>query len=224
MYEFILIPFGLDLKNIKVLFVNCFNLFVKSSSILRHLNKFEIIPLFFNSHGYLALLIKMNETRTKQDPYKNHFNFRLHVEIDTIKQTDKNNDHIHRNKTNKPVNLDANGPSPSVTSTFSILFFEILKDCQDISGFAFSSNMLLLEIREMISMRAEQTSAAEVEMRWDLSWKTRWKSSALAFSTIFWLFLLSRSSRSKITHVSKLRIFTNKHIPKKIDVEFDSIF
>ena len=36
--------------------------------------------------------------------YKNHFNFRLHVEIDTIKQTDKNNDHIHRNKTNKPVN------------------------------------------------------------------------------------------------------------------------
>ena len=45
----------------------------------------------------------MNETRTKQDPYKNHFNFRLHVEIDTIKQTDKNNDHIHRNKTNKPV-------------------------------------------------------------------------------------------------------------------------
>ena len=92
-------------KNIKILFVNCFNLFVKSSSILRHLNKFEIIPLFFNSHGYLALLIKMNETRTKQDPYKNHFNFRLHVEIDTIKQTDKNNDHIHRNKTNKPVNL-----------------------------------------------------------------------------------------------------------------------
>ena len=36
--------------------------------------------------------------------HKNHFNFRLHVEIDTIKQTDKNNDHIHRNKTNKPVN------------------------------------------------------------------------------------------------------------------------
>ena len=91
-------------KNIKILFVNCFNLFVKSSSILRHLNKFEIIPLFFNSHGYLALLIKMNETRTKQDPYKNHFNFRLHVEIDTIKQTDKNNDHIHRNKTSRPVN------------------------------------------------------------------------------------------------------------------------
>ena len=97
--------FCATVKNIKVLFVNCFNLFVKSSSILRHLNKFEIIPLFFNSHGYLALLIKMNETRTKQDPYKNHFNFRLHVEIDTIKQTDKNNDHIHRNKTNKPVNL-----------------------------------------------------------------------------------------------------------------------
>ena len=46
----------------------------------------------------------MNEIRTKQDPHKNHFNFRLHVEIDTIKQTDKNNDHIHRNKTNKPVN------------------------------------------------------------------------------------------------------------------------
>ena len=36
--------------------------------------------------------------------YKNHFNFRLHVQIDTIKQTDKNNDHIHRNKTSKPVN------------------------------------------------------------------------------------------------------------------------
>ena len=45
----------------------------------------------------------MNGNPYKQGA-KNHINFRLHVQIDTIKQTYKNNDHIHRNKTNKPVN------------------------------------------------------------------------------------------------------------------------
>ena len=64
------------------------------------------MPLFFSSHGLMAILrflqkwMKLDCNRIR---YKNHFNFRLHVEIDTIKQTDKNNDHIHRNKTNKPV-------------------------------------------------------------------------------------------------------------------------
>ena len=45
----------------------------------------------------------MNGNSYKQGA-KNHINFRLHVQIDTIKQTHKNNRIIHRNKTNKPVN------------------------------------------------------------------------------------------------------------------------
>ena len=52
----------------------------------------------------LRFLQKWMKSDLNRPAYKNHFNFRLHVEIDTIKQTDKNNDHIHRNKTNKPVN------------------------------------------------------------------------------------------------------------------------
>ena len=45
----------------------------------------------------VALLINYEWEQTEA---KNHFNFRLHDQIDTIKQTDKNNDHIQRNKTN----------------------------------------------------------------------------------------------------------------------------
>ena len=46
----------------------------------------------------------------EQTGEKNHFNFRLHDQIDTIKQTDKNNDHIQRNKTNKPVRFKPSQP------------------------------------------------------------------------------------------------------------------
>lgn len=46
----------------------------------------------------------------EQTGAKNHFNFRLHDQIDTIKQTDKNNDHIQRNKTNEPVTFKPSEP------------------------------------------------------------------------------------------------------------------
>ena len=42
----------------------------------------------------------------QQTGAKNHFNFRLRDQIDTIKQTDKNNDHSQRNKTNEPVRFE----------------------------------------------------------------------------------------------------------------------
>ena len=43
------------LKNIQILFVNCFNLFVKIFLNLRHLNEFEIILLFeFSGLSYVS--------------------------------------------------------------------------------------------------------------------------------------------------------------------------
>ena len=61
-------------------------------------------------------------------------------------------------RANKTVNL-ADGPGVTITSIFSILCFQILKDCEDISGFAFSSNMFpsrrQQKIREISSLSVE---------------------------------------------------------------------
>ena len=72
---------------------------------------FEFVPLYFNIlMPSVALLINYEWERWAEGP-KNHFNFRLHDQIDTIKQTDKNNDHIQRNKTNKPVQFEPSRPN-----------------------------------------------------------------------------------------------------------------
>ena len=75
---------------------------------------FKVLTFVFqyshDARSYCCASYELWMRTNEQTGAKNHFNFRLHDQIDTIKQTDKNNDHIQRNKTNEPVTFKPSEP------------------------------------------------------------------------------------------------------------------